>query len=103
MHSHDYKDAEAFRNRRVLLVGAGASGLDLALQLSNVTAKLFHSHHLNYNQPEFPKNYMKKPDIDSFTSTGAFFVDGSTEEFDDVIFCTGNFLNLIIRYLEKIF
>ncbi|XP_021194963.3 senecionine N-oxygenase isoform X1 [Helicoverpa armigera] len=89
IHSHDYKDAEEFRNRRVLLVGAGASGLDLAMQLSNVTSQLFHSHHLNYNQPDFSKTYVKKPDIDSFTPTGAFFVDGSTEEFDDVIFCTG--------------
>ncbi|XP_026735259.1 senecionine N-oxygenase-like isoform X2 [Trichoplusia ni] len=89
MHSHDYKDSEEFRNRRVLLVGAGASGLDLAIQLSNVTATLLHSHHLNYNQPEFSKTYKKKPDIDSFTPTGAIFVDGSAEEFDDVIFCTG--------------
>ncbi|CAH1637687.1 unnamed protein product [Spodoptera littoralis] len=89
MHSHDYKDSEDLRGRRVLLVGAGASGLDLAIQLSNVTEKLFHSHHLNYNQPDFSPTYVKKPDIDSFTPTGAVFVDGSTEDFDQVIFCTG--------------
>lgn len=89
IHSHDYKDPEDFRNRRVLIVGSGASGLDLATHLSNITTKLIHSHHLNYNQPEFSKTYVRKPDIDSFTSNGAIFVDGSSEEFDDVIFCTG--------------
>ncbi|XP_075982722.1 senecionine N-oxygenase-like isoform X2 [Anticarsia gemmatalis] len=89
MHSHDYKDAEAFRDQRVLLIGAGASGLDLAVQLANVTSRLFHSHHLSYNQPEFSPNYAKKPDVLYFTATGALFSDESTEDFDVVILCTG--------------
>ncbi|CAH2045539.1 unnamed protein product, partial [Iphiclides podalirius] len=88
-HSRDYKDPEAFRDRRVLVVGAGPSGLDLATHLVNVTKKLVHSHHLVYNQPNFPSNYLKKPDIDSFTSEGVVFQDGSIEDVDDVIFCTG--------------
>ncbi|XP_049877782.1 senecionine N-oxygenase-like [Pectinophora gossypiella] len=89
IHSHDYKDPETYRGRRVLLVGAGASGLDLATHLSNVTAKLVHSHHLAYNQPYFGPNYVKKPDILSFTTDGVVFKDDSFEEIDDVIFCTG--------------
>lgn len=89
MHSHDYKDVEDFRDQRVLLVGAGASGLDLAVQLSNVTSKLVHSHHLSYNQPNFPANYIKKPDVLHFTSNGAVFNDETAEDFDIVILCTG--------------
>lgn len=89
MHSRDYKDPETYRDRNVLIVGAGASGLDLATHLVNVTKKLVHSHHLVYNQPNFPNNYVKKPDIDSFTSEGVIFQDGSIEDVDDVIFCTG--------------
>ncbi|CAG4953557.1 unnamed protein product [Parnassius apollo] len=89
MHSHDYKDAETFRDRKVLIVGAGASGLDLATQLVNVTTKLVHSHHLVYNQPNFPSKYVKKPDIEAFTSDGVVFQDGSFQDVDDVIFCTG--------------
>ncbi|KAL0869186.1 hypothetical protein ABMA27_007469 [Loxostege sticticalis] len=89
IHSHDYKDPEDYRNRRVLIVGAGPSGLDLAIHLSNVTAKLVHSHHLRYNQPFFSDTYVKKPDIKMFTSNGVIFQDGSFEEVDDVIFCTG--------------
>ncbi|KAL4715974.1 hypothetical protein ACJJTC_013274 [Scirpophaga incertulas] len=89
IHSHDYKDPENYRNRRVLLVGAGPSGLDLAVHLSNVTTKLVHSHHLKYNQPFFSDTYVKKPDIRKFTSNGVYFQDNSFEQVDDVIFATG--------------
>ncbi|KAL4715947.1 hypothetical protein ACJJTC_013247 [Scirpophaga incertulas] len=89
IHSHDYKDPEDYRDRRVLVVGAGPSGLDLAMHLSNVTSRLVHSHHLKYNQPFFSDTYIKKPDIQLFTSNGVFFQDNTFEEIDDVIFSTG--------------
>ncbi|CAB3245985.1 unnamed protein product [Arctia plantaginis] len=89
MHSHNYKDPEDFRNQRVLVIGGGPSGLDIAAHLVNVSSKLFHSHHLIYNEPDFGGQYMKKPDLRHFTSTGAVFADGSTEEFEVVILCTG--------------
>lgn len=89
IHSHDYKEPETYKDRRVLLVGAGASGLDLATQLHNITNKLLHSHHLVYNQPKFSDHYVKKPDIKAFTTNGVVFKDGTVEEVDDVIFCTG--------------
>lgn len=99
IHSHDYKDPEDFRNRRVLVVGAGPSGLDLAMHLANVTAKLVHSHHLKYNQPFFSETYVKKPDIKMFTSNGVIFQDNSFEDLDDVIFATGFGLLLLLSTL----
>lgn len=89
IHSHDYREPEVYENRRVLLIGAGPSGLDLALHLSNVTAKLVHSHHLVYNQPDFGPNFVKKPDVKTFVPNGVIFVDGTFEEIDDVILATG--------------
>ncbi|MEI7054217.1 NAD(P)-binding domain-containing protein [Nocardioides sp. CCNWLW239] len=38
MHAHDYRDAEIFRDRRVLVVGMGNSAMDIAVDASYVTA-----------------------------------------------------------------
>lgn len=35
-HSHDYRSSEAFVDKRVLVIGAGPSGLDVTLQVCNV-------------------------------------------------------------------
>lgn len=43
MHSHDYRSAEPFADKSVLVLGAGLSGLDIAMELANVNAKVFHS------------------------------------------------------------
>lgn len=42
MHSHDYRSAEPFAGKSVLVLGAGLSGLDIAMELANVNAKVFH-------------------------------------------------------------
>ncbi|XP_075982724.1 senecionine N-oxygenase-like isoform X2 [Anticarsia gemmatalis] len=90
IHSHDYRVPDIFKNRRVLVVGAGPSGMDIGLDVAEVSKTLVHSHHsrINFTTP-FPPNYIKKPDIKEFNETGAIFVDGSFEEVDDVIYCTG--------------
>jgi len=38
LHSHDYKNAEPYRGKRVLVVGAGNSGCDCAVETSRVSA-----------------------------------------------------------------
>ncbi len=43
MHSHDYRSAEPLAGKSVVLLGAGLSGLDIAMELSNVDAQVFHS------------------------------------------------------------
>lgn len=40
LHSQEYKDAEAFRGKRVLVVGIGNTGGDIAAELSHVAAKV---------------------------------------------------------------
>ncbi|KAI8425137.1 hypothetical protein MSG28_006975 [Choristoneura fumiferana] len=99
IHVQKYKDPEKYRNRRVLLIGAGPSGLDLAIHLTNVTSRLVHSHHLHYRQPKFGLNYVKKPDVEMFLKNGVVFKDGCYEEVDDVILCTGYEFNL--SFLDK--
>lgn len=36
MHSHSYRDAESFKDNSVLVVGCGASGLDVSFGASKV-------------------------------------------------------------------
>lgn len=95
IHSHSYRTSEPYKCRRVLVIGGGPSGMEIGLALTDVCSKVFHSHHsrVNFRTP-FPKNYVKKPDVTQLNETGAFFADGSFEEIDDIIYCTGNlFLN----------
>ncbi|RVE47467.1 hypothetical protein evm_007878 [Chilo suppressalis] len=90
IHSHDYRVLDPYKYRRVLIVGAGPSGMDISLDVAEVSKTLVHSHHskVKFNTP-FPPHYIKKPDIKEFNETGVTFIDGSYEEIDDVIYCTG--------------
>jgi dimethylaniline monooxygenase (N-oxide forming) len=40
MHSHDYMSAEVFRGKRVLVIGVGNSGMDIACDASRVAASV---------------------------------------------------------------
>ena len=48
LHSQAYKVPEPFRDRRVLVVGAGNSGCDIAVELAGVAARVFHSTRRGY-------------------------------------------------------
>jgi hypothetical protein len=39
LHSHEYKRAEPFRDKRVLVVGGGNSGCDIAVETSRISAR----------------------------------------------------------------
>lgn len=40
LHSREYRDVQAFQGKRVLVVGIGNTGGDLAVELSRVAAKV---------------------------------------------------------------
>ncbi|XP_021260739.1 dimethylaniline monooxygenase [N-oxide-forming] 2-like isoform X2 [Numida meleagris] len=46
-HSQEYKDADAFQGKRVLVVGIGNTACDIAVELSHVAAKVFLSARSN--------------------------------------------------------
>jgi hypothetical protein len=48
LHSHAYRQPEPFRDQRVVVVGAGNSGCDIAVELSPVAARVFHSTRRGY-------------------------------------------------------
>lgn len=67
------------------------------MDVAYVSKTLIHSHHSKVPfRTKFPKHYVKKPDIKEFNETGVIFEDGSYEDVDDVIYCTGLLVNSLI-------
>lgn len=94
MHSHDYRVPEVFTGKRVLVIGAGPSGMDIALEITSVTQKVLLSHHLKeHPKTVFPDNLVQKPDVIKLDGSVAHFKDGSTEEVDVVFLCTGEYFS----------
>ena len=89
LHSHDFRDAREYKGQRLLIVGFGNSGKDLA----SMTIK-FGAHNVvisgNVSRGlKWPPGISERPMIISFDGRTAYFKDGTSSEFDTVIFCTG--------------
>ncbi|MCA9220483.1 MAG: NAD(P)-binding domain-containing protein [Planctomycetales bacterium] len=59
LHSRDYKSPESLRGRRVLVVGAGNSGCDIAVDAVGQATAVFHSMRRGYHF--LPKFLLGKP------------------------------------------
>ncbi|XP_049545337.1 senecionine N-oxygenase-like [Anopheles darlingi] len=89
LHSHDYRCADHYANKAVLVVGAGPSGMDIALELAKSAQRVTLSHHMDRLTFPFPANLTQQPDVARLTGTGARFVNGAEASFDVVLYCTG--------------
>ena len=59
LHAADYRDAEVFRGRRVLIVGGGNSGCDLAVEAGWAAEVTLHSTRHGYRV--LPKHVLGRP------------------------------------------
>lgn len=79
----------------VLLIGMGASGLDLMLQLQNTANRITLSRKKPLNTAEnepqtvLPPKTILKDTVKRFTSDGVEFIDGSRQSFTTIIYATG--------------
>ncbi|XP_011497965.1 PREDICTED: flavin-containing monooxygenase FMO GS-OX4-like [Ceratosolen solmsi marchali] len=90
MHSHDYRRPEPFADKRVVVIGAGPSGMDLALEISKKAKRVILSHHLKETiLTKFPNNVVQKKDVVELKDNSAVFQDGTSEEADIIFYCTG--------------
>ena len=69
MHSVDYRDAEFLRGKRVLVVGLGNSGADIACDAARVADHVFVSVRRGYHF--FPKHFFGTPTLDYFDDPAA--------------------------------
>ncbi|XP_020818015.1 senecionine N-oxygenase [Drosophila serrata] len=90
MHSHDFRTNKIFEGKTVLVIGGGPSGMDLSNIISRAAKRVIISHHVtDIGDNIFFENVRQKPDVRELDENGAFFVDGSYEQFDIIFYCTG--------------
>ncbi len=90
MHSHDFRDAEEFRGKNIVVLGSSYSAEDIALQCYKYGAK---SVTIGYrNNPialKWPEGIKEVYYLDKLEGKKATFKDGHTQEADVLILCTG--------------
>ncbi|XP_036366120.1 flavin-containing monooxygenase FMO GS-OX-like 2 isoform X1 [Octopus sinensis] len=89
LHSHDYRVPEVFKGKTVLCLGGGASGIDIAMDLTSQAKKVFLSHRGKQITSPLPENLEETVEIKSFSENFVNLKDGRDLEVDTVIFCTG--------------
>ena len=89
-HSHDFRDAKEYKDQKILVIGASYSAEDLALQTLEFGAKkittCWRSKPMGF---KWPTGIDKCPVVVRFEGKTAHFRDGSLDEFDAVLLCTG--------------
>jgi trimethylamine monooxygenase len=89
-HAHDFRDANEFAGKNLLLIGASYSAEDIALQVVKYGAKnvicSWRSKPMGF---KWPKEIQERPLLLRLDGKTAHFKDGSTAEIDAIILCTG--------------
>ncbi|XP_066152119.1 uncharacterized protein [Euwallacea fornicatus] len=88
IHSHHYRKPDPYMGKKVLVIGAGPSGTDIARIVGAVAEKVFLSHGENFFF-QVPNFVIHKPLVQKFEDGKAIFEDDSEEDFDNIIYCTG--------------
>lgn len=90
LHAHDFRGAERFAGKDMLLIGASYSAEDIGMQAHKMGAK---SVTFSYrSQPmgfDWPESAQERPLVTRFDGRTAHFSDGTTGDFDAVVLCTG--------------
>ncbi|XP_061166322.1 uncharacterized protein LOC133175230 [Saccostrea echinata] len=89
IHSHDYRSPELFRNKRVVCLGAAASGQDIAIDVSHEAKIVYLSHNKPPLQTYLPNNVQQKPGIKELGSKSVIFNNGDEAKIDVLLLCTG--------------
>ena len=86
-HSHNYRNPERYAGKRVLIVGSGMSGVDIALEISTVTDACFISRRSG-EPAALPSTIVQKKNAVRISGNRVFFEEDSIV-VDCIIYCTG--------------
>lgn len=90
MHAHDFRDAREFAGKRVLMVGSSYSAEDVGSQCFKYGAESvtfsYRSAPMGY---DWPAPLKEVPLIRRVDRNTVEFIDGTQEDFDAIVMCTG--------------
>ena len=90
LHGHDFRDAEEFRNKNVVVLGSSYSAEDIALQCYKYGAKSvtigYRNNPMGFKWPEGMKEVHY---LDRLEGSKAIFKDGHEQNTDAIILCSG--------------
>ena len=90
IHSHNYRQPEDLRGESVIIVGGGASGTDIMLEVSGEASTVLLSHNNPPLPSILPDNVRQVPGLHSALPDGRLrLVDGSTVEATVILLATG--------------
>ncbi len=90
LHAHDFRNAEEFAGKRLLIIGSSYSAEDIALQCKKYGAQsVTVSHRTAPMGFKWPEGIEEVPLLSRLEGTRAHFKDGSSREIDAMILCTG--------------
>lgn len=78
------------KDKKVLIIGAGPSGIDLTFDISKTANLVGISHHSTILTDIFPSNVTQLKDVKEVDQDGnVVFSDETVKSFDAIIYCTG--------------
>ncbi|NOJ81108.1 flavin-containing monooxygenase [Myxococcus xanthus] len=90
LHAHDFRGAEEFAGKNLLLIGSSYSAEDIGVQCHKLGAK---SVTISYRSApmgfRWPMGMKEVPLVKRFEGNRAHFADGTSATLDAVILCTG--------------
>jgi len=90
VHSHDFRQSEDYRDEVVIVLGAAASGTDIAVQIASHVNQVYLAHNNPLLPSKFPPNVAQVRGIESCISSNGFLLtDGSRVQCDSLILATG--------------
>jgi len=90
LHAHDFRGAERFAGKNLLMIGSSYSAEDIGMQAHKMgAASITFSYRTAPMGFDWPENTVERPLVTHFEGSTAHFSDGTHGEFDAVVLCTG--------------
>ncbi|KAK5649048.1 hypothetical protein RI129_003940 [Pyrocoelia pectoralis] len=88
LHSRSFRVPEPYEGQNVVLVGGHRSGIEISTRIAKFAKHVFLSCR-NFPNMVKPPNLLLKPEISELGKTQVTFSDGTVEECDTIVYCTG--------------